>query len=90
MSLKRYGNQRDANEPAIVRALETIGCSVVRLDTPCDLLVGRHGRTFLLEVKSEKGKLTGDQVEFSETWRGHFKVVRSMDDAIAAVWGVAK
>ena len=90
MSLKRYGNQRDANEPEIVKALEQIGCSVMRLDTPCDLLVGRQGRTFLLEVKSATGTLTPDQEKFTDTWRGQFNVVRSVDDAIAAVWGVAK
>ena len=86
--LKRYGNQRDANEPEIIEALEQIGCSVMRLDIPCDLLVGIAGRTYLLEVKSATGTLTPDQEKFTDLWRGQFSVVRSVEDALIAV-GVA-
>ena len=90
--LKRYGNQRDANEPEIVRALEQAGCSVIRLNTPADLLVGRTTpqgkRTYLIEVKSANGTLTRDQDTFTDLWRGQFSVVRSVEDALIAV-GVA-
>ena len=49
----KYARKRDANEKAIVRALEAAGASVTRLGDPGvpDLLVGYAGSTFLLEVK---------------------------------------
>ena len=50
-----------------------------------DLLVGRAGSNFLLECKSQKGKLNPIQVSWHEDWRGHRSVVRSIDDALTAV-----
>lgn len=34
MSLRKYGNQRDANEPEIIAALEKVGATVYPLDLP--------------------------------------------------------
>ena len=89
MALRRYGNQRDANEHEIIRVLEQAGCTVIKLDTPVDLAVGRctprGPRTFFLEVKTEKGKLTPDQVEFFDTWKGHAAIVRNEDEALKAI-----
>lgn len=49
----RFARQRDANEPAIVRALQAVGASVSKQNEKGapDLLVGFRGETFLLEVK---------------------------------------
>lgn len=49
----KYAKRRDANEWAIVAALEAVGANVTRLDTTGvpDLLVAFRSRTFLLEVK---------------------------------------
>lgn len=93
MSLARYRNTRDRNEPPIVRALEGIGASVFRLDRPCDLLVGYRGRNHLLEVKAPLGPrggasgspLTPEQVEFQRTWRGSVAIVRSPGEALEAI-----
>ncbi len=52
MSLRKYANMRDENEQEIVDALESIGCTVFRLDVPCDLLVGRGAVNILIEVKN--------------------------------------
>lgn len=85
---------RDRNQREIVDALERIGCSVVDLSAAGvaglpDLLVGRHGRTLLLEVKTPIGKLRPAQTEFFETWRGTPpRVVRSVDEALRAVWSL--
>ena len=66
MGLRRYGNKRDDNEDEIKKALIQAHCSVYELDQPCDLLVGRMTpagpRTYLLEVKTEKGTQTPDLV----------------------------
>jgi hypothetical protein len=93
MGLSRYGNQRDANEPEIVAALTKIGATVMRIDTPADLLVGYRGRTFLLEVKLPPGprggtshsKLTPDQVTFERDWAGQYDVARTVHEAFDAI-----
>ena len=87
--MRRYAARRDANEGEIVRALEKVGCDVVRLDF-CDLLVGRRGRNYLLEVKDgrkspSKRPLTPQQVKLRSAWRGHYRVVTSTEEAIEAV-----
>ena len=81
--------KRDANEAEIVKALRRIGCSVQLLHgntqgTP-DLLVGRNGRNYLLEVKGRKGKLEPSQVAWHGSWRGEVHVVRTEEDALRAV-----
>lgn len=53
MTVWRRAAKRDANEPAIVQALEAAGAKVWRLSLPLDLLVGVHGRFYVLEVKLE-------------------------------------
>lgn len=81
MALAKYGNKRDANEPEIVGVLEGHGFSVIRLDTPVDLLCGIFGQNYLVEVKTPKGKLTGPQDAFAGSWRGSFVIIRSVDEA---------
>jgi len=85
MSLNRHAKKRDKNEPEIIMALLRAGYSVERLDIPADLLVGKNGVTWLLEVKMLKGKLTPDQVWFQDTWQGQYAVVRTIEEALAAV-----
>lgn len=90
MAAPKYAQRKDDNQAQIVDVLEAIGCSVIVMHAPCDLLVGYRGRTLCLEVKDggkppSRRKLTGDQVIFQSEWRGHFAVVASVEDAIAAV-----
>lgn len=89
----RRAARRDANERPIVEAFRACGASVLRMDQPCDLLVGvENGRngpaTYLVEVKDpaspygRKG-LNPNQQEFQETWRGSpIHVVETVDDAL--------
>ena len=90
----RRAAKTDANQPEIVAALRAIGASVA--DTSAvgkgfpDLVCGYQGRTWLLECKDgslspSRRKLTPDQVEFKATWRGHWAVVNSADEAIEVV-----
>jgi hypothetical protein len=84
----------DDNQHAIVTALRSIGCSVQSLASVgkgCpDILVGRLGRNYLMEIKdgnkppSERA-LTQHEVDWHEDWRGDVVVVCSVDDAIEAV-----
>ena len=97
--MTRHRNRRDLNEAGIVAALEGAGCSVERLALPgCpDLLVGRSGVNYLLEVKDPGGArergtgvksataLTPDQVIWHARWKGGLKIVTSQLEALAAV-----
>lgn len=84
----------DANQPEVVSALRGIGATVQPLHSVgkgCpDLLVGFRGRNVLLEVKDgslppSARKLTEDQDEWHAGWKGAVSVVRSAEEAIAAV-----
>lgn len=85
----RQAAKVDANQSDIVTALLNAGCSVQ--DTSAvgkgfpDLVVGRARRTYLIEVKTETGKLTPAQAWFSAIWQGHFQIARSVDDALRIV-----
>lgn len=90
MSINRYNPQRDANEKAIVKTLKQLGVSIQRINgsgVP-DILAGYKGETFLLEIKTKKGKLTPAQVKFHESWRGKNPVVVHTIDEALKVFGI--
>lgn len=86
---------RDRNHAEIVRALESLGCSV--RDTAAvgggfpDLVVGMMGRNFLVEVKNPdttygKSGLNEAQTVFAEQWRGHpVSVISTVQEAVSWV-----
>lgn len=84
----------DDNQGEIVAALRAAGCSVTSLASVgrgCpDLVVGRAGVTYLLEVKDgkkplSKRRLTPDEKAWHESWRGQVAVVESVQEALTAV-----
>ena len=84
----------DDNQGEIVAALRAAGCSVTSLASVgrgCpDLVVGRAGVTYLLEVKDgrkppSKRRLTPDEKAWHGAWRGQVAVVESVQDAFKAV-----
>ncbi len=84
MSLNRFAKKRDANEAAIISAYRAHGLSVETIDTPCDLIIGWGDVSYLREVKNGKrGRLTPSQVKFRETWKGNYKIINSVEDAVA-------
>jgi len=84
----------DTNQAGIVQVLRQIGATVQTLamvgrGVP-DLLVGYHGRNFLLEVKDgskppSARPLTPRQTLWHKLWRGEICVVTSQDEAIKCV-----
>ena len=78
----RKAAKRDANEREIIDALEAHGVSVTQLSQEGvpDLLCSYRGRWFLVEVKSEKGKLTEDQADFMSKHDAWVTVARSKED----------
>lgn len=79
----------DTNQPKIVSALRALGATVQSLATVGhgvpDLLVGHCGENFLLEVKTETGKLTPDETIWIAKWNGHVTIVRTAEEALAAI-----
>lgn len=84
----------DDNQDQIVKALRACGCSVQSLASVgkgCpDLLVGRLGRNYALEVKDgakapSRRKLTPLEEKFHVEWRGQVTVVTSVAEALEAV-----
>lgn len=84
----------DANQTAVVAALRAAGASVQHLHAVgqgCpDLLVGIHGRNYLIEVKDgtkppNEQRLTPAQETWHRQWRGEVVVIRHATDAFAFV-----
>lgn len=87
MAKARYRNRQDANQKEIVQALKKIGCQVVVIEEPVDLLVGYRAMNFLLEVKALNThyKGTPKQREFIQNWPGQVRIVRTPEEAISLV-----
>lgn len=81
MSINRYNRRRDANEKEIIDVFEVAGISVVRLDTPLDLLLGFNERNYLVEVKMSGRKLNSNQIDFINKWKGQFFVCFNVNQA---------
>lgn len=83
----RLRAKRDANEKAIVEALEAFGADVLRISGEGlpDLFVHYRGRWVPLEVKSKTGGFTKLQAERMTNGRVIFPVARTVDDALKAV-----
>jgi Holliday junction resolvase len=94
MGIHRMAARRDNNEAEIVSALEKCGCSVWRLSGKglTDLLVGRAGQNYLLEIKNPDagGELTDDQVYWHQTWRGRAHIVSTVDEALIVVGAIQR
>jgi len=79
----------DANQKEVVQALKSVGISVEYIKLPFDLVVynPRKQQTAFVEVKTEEGRLTKQQLDFISRWPGAIFVVRSADDAVRQVLG---
>ena len=88
----RNAARADANQPSIIKALKAIGCQVINIKWPVDLVVsgGRLGdQTLWIEVKmpGERESLTVAQKLFWQSWPGRKVVVTTEREAIEAVLG---
>ena len=93
----KFNRRIDANQNQIVTALRGVGATVQSLASlgfGCpDLLVGRQGRNFLLEIKDGKKKpsdqkLTEHEAEWHKSWRGQVVTVNNVMDALLAIGAV--
>lgn len=86
MTLNRFAQRRDQNEPEIVRALQDIGCQVYRTGKPCDLIVRFRGVIHLLEIdnpQSKYRKRDANQLLFLSQW--NVPLVQTVNDALRAI-----
>jgi Holliday junction resolvase len=64
----------DASQKAIIEEAKAHGLSVINITAAgrdaCDLLIGAHGVTLLVEAKSGKAKLEPHQAKAQADWRG--------------------
>lgn len=84
----------DANQNEIVRALRDMGASVaitsmVGSGFP-DIVVGYQGRNYLIEIKDgskppSKRKLTPDEQEFFDTWRGTVFITNDINETLEII-----
>lgn len=83
-----YAKKVDANHSIIVKTLRDLGCSVFDTSRVAggfpDIVVGRNGKTVLVEIKSdEKAKFTPAQELFMLNWKG--SAVSRIDSVDAAI-----
>lgn len=89
-TMPRYAARRDTTHADIRDGLRQAGFSVfdaggVGGSFP-DLVVGAHGMTFLIEVKSPGGEISDGQSKFATSWRGGpVIVVYSKEQAIGYI-----
>jgi hypothetical protein len=90
----RRRGKLDANHAEIVRALRQAGASVLSLaNMGCgcpDLLVGKDGKNWIMEIKDPMRKpserrLTEAENEFHAAWRGQICVVETIDEALETI-----
>lgn len=82
----------DDNQSEIVKHFRMLGYSVATTHQlgkgfP-DLVVGKHGINYLIEVKDgskepARRKLTTDEKTFFEEWRGQRDIIETVDDVYA-------
>ena len=90
----------DRNHGEIIAAFTRLGFSVA--DTSMmgqgfpDCVIAKHKRTAMCEIKDgakspSKRRLTEDQIEFRDWWKGTYLVVNSVDEALAISksWGAS-
>ena len=79
----------DSVQAMIVQQLRDFGATV--WDThECghgapDLVCGWSNRVWLFEVKSPGGRLTQDEIEWRDKWRGNYYVIFNVEQAIEII-----
>jgi len=82
MRAHRLKAKADNNQSGIVKALRSIPGLTVEFGHD-DILVGYKGRTYWYEIKqSEKSPATPHQKDLVAKWRGHYRIVHSLDEIL--------
>lgn len=88
LELSKYGVCFRMNTGVFKQGERTVKCGVKGMS---DLLFIKNGRAYWLEVKTDKGKVSKEQLNFLAVMRDKYgcvaEIVRSVDDAVRAVEG---
>ncbi len=93
----RLDARTDANQNEIVQALRDVGASVAITSAMGkgfpDIVAGYRGINYLIEIKDgskspSKRRLTPDEQEFHDLWRGAAIVVNDVDEALKAIGAI--
>lgn len=87
----------DDNQNAVVKALRQITGVTVAITSQLgnglpDFIVGTKGKNYMIELKdgkkaNSKKKLTEDEQEFHDKWKGSIHVCESLDDVLNVING---
>lgn len=84
-----YANRTDANQGEIIQALRQVGASVqplTRVKDGCpDILVGFHGCNYLMEIKTDEGRVTPDELTWFQRWNGQAEIVKNISEALRVI-----
>lgn len=93
----RRAARTDDNQNEIVEDLRRVGASVaitsvIGAGFP-DIVVGYRGNNYLIEIKDgskppSRRRLTPDEQEFHDLWRGTVAVVNSSDEALKIIGAI--
>ena len=82
--MPRRAGRKDNNQTELVNYLRAYGFSVAITSSAgdgfTDLVAGKQGINYLIEVKGAKGKLTPRQKIFHDNWQGQIMVAHCIDD----------
>jgi len=92
--MPRTRAKADTNQSKIVKVLRAVGATVTSTHQlgkgfP-DIVVGYKGHNYLLEIKDgdkppSQRKLTADEQEWHDKWRGTVKIVNNETEALTAI-----
>ena len=91
MTAARRKAKVDVNHPSIVAAIRDMGWTVHHLHTlgkGCpDIMVGARGMNYLFEIKNPEysGKLTADEQDWHDDWRGQDDIAETIEDILEVV-----
>jgi Holliday junction resolvase len=95
--MRKYAARTDDNHTEIINAFRSCGFSVQDLsaagDGIPDLLIGRRGKNYLIEVKDgnkppSKRKLTQKQLDWHDAWLGQVEIIESVSDVMRFIEGL--
>lgn len=85
----RHASRTDSNHAEICAAFRELGCTIMDLrklgEGKPDILVSAGVVSMPVEIKTEKGKLTGSQKKAFSDFTGTIYLVRNADDVAACV-----
>jgi Holliday junction resolvase len=93
--MTRRASKVDANQTAVVSALEAAGASVQSLapiGKGCpDILAAFRGRMWLFEIKNRAGKNTVNEAQrkWHAAWKADVHVVHDPDEALRLIGAIA-